>query len=177
MGNESMKDDIGNELKGLKVLLEKEKDERMAENLILRDKVDEQNSNIKDLVGKETAIIKDAMDGIKNDVDNANNGVDEEISALKSALNDEIQTRAEENELLNGTFNTKVEDLKHKTNSLEEIVDSENAVRKQEALDLKERMEREKQQLQEYIEKDNAALRDKLDKENQMIKQKMDSEN
>ena len=175
--NESIKDDFGNEVKGLKLLLEKEKDQRIVENNILREKLDDQNGNMKELVGQESAKLKESLDGIKKDLESANNDNDQEILTIKAALNEEIQTRSEENELLNGTFGTKLEDLQRHTKILEDIVDAENAVRKQEALELKERLEREKQQLQEYIEKDNAALRDKLEKENNIIKEKIHREN
>ena len=173
----SIKDTFDNEIKGVKVLLEKEKEQRMVENNILRDKLDDQDSSLKDLINQESVKFNEGLDCIKNDLKSADNNKNEEIEALTTRLNDEIQTRAEENELMNGTFSTKFDDLKRQACSLEDIVDSENAVRKQEALDLKERMEREKQQLQEYIDKDNAALKDKLDKENQMIKDKIMKEN
>ena len=173
----SIKDSFDNEIKGVKVLLEKEKEQRMVGNNILRDKLDDQNSSLKDLINQESVKFNEGLDCIKSDLKSADSSKNEEIEALTTRLNDEIQTRAEENELMNGTFSTKFDDLKRQACSLEDIVDSENAVRKQEALDLKERMEREKQQLQEYIDKDNAALKDKLDKENQMIKDKIMKEN
>ena len=175
--NTSIKDSLDNEVNGIKSLIDKEKDQRMVENNILRDTVNDQNDNIKTQIAHECTKIKEDLEGIKSELESVTNGNSQEIAAVKAALSDEIQTRSEENELLNGTFGNKYEDLERQTRNLEEIVDAENAVRKQEALDLKDRLEREKEQLQEYIEKDNASLRDKLDKENKIIKEKMEMEN
>ncbi len=70
---------------------------------------------------------------------------------------------------------------------VENLVEIENARRKEEATELKARIEREKKELQEYIEKDNAAilakveneskaLKDKLEEEGQVIKNKIEME-
>ena len=157
--------------------MEDEKEKRTLEHNLLRDNMDVQNSKFNDLIIQEADKLNENVNGMAKALEDAKGGNEEELAHLKKALNDEIQTRAEENTLLNSTFTNRLGELRVKTQGIEDTLDTENTIRKQEAIDLKDRLEREKKELQEYIEKDNATLREKLDRENQAIKEKIQKEN
>ena len=173
---DAIEDDLKKSTAQLQTLVDNEADERKKDKVELIDTIDKTKKGLVDNVTDKCKVLSDSVSALEAKEAKDKTDLESEMIDLKNALTDGLKERETEVKLVNDNLAQKLEHLRLKTDEMEKVVDQENTRRKQEALDLKERLEREKRELQDYIDKDNKDIRDKLEKEKADLKAKMEEE-